>query len=37
MENAHVPDLLWSEIDNAAMLETARNVTWPGLVALGDL
>lgn len=37
VENAHVPDLLWSEIDNAAMLETARLVTWPGLVALGDL
>lgn len=35
--NAYVPDLLWSEIDNAAMLETARSVTWPGLVALGDL
>jgi len=37
VENAHAPNLLWSEIDNAAMLETARLVTWPGLVALGDL
>jgi 2-aminoethylphosphonate-pyruvate transaminase len=37
VENAYVPNLLWSEIDNAAMLETARHVTWPGLVALGDL
>ena len=35
--NAYVPDLLWSEIDNAAMLETARHVTWPGLAALGDV
>ena len=37
VKNAYVPDLLWSEIDNAAMLETARCVTWPGLVAMGDL
>lgn len=37
VKNAHVPNLLWSEIDNSAMLETARCVTWPGLVAMGDL
>jgi choline kinase len=37
VKNAYVPNLLWSEIDNLAMLETARCVTWPGLVALGDL
>lgn len=37
VKSAYVPNLLWSEIDNAAMLETARHVTWPGLVAMGDL
>ena len=36
VENAYVPDLLWSEIDNVAMLETARSVIWPGLMAMGD-
>ena len=36
VQNAYVPDLLWSEIDNTAMLQTARNVTWPGLMAMGD-
>jgi 2-aminoethylphosphonate-pyruvate transaminase len=36
MKNAFVSDLLWSEIDNEEMLITARNVVWPGLLALGD-
>jgi 2-aminoethylphosphonate-pyruvate transaminase len=35
--NAEVKDLRWSEIDNEAMLDTARNVIWPALVALGDV
>jgi hypothetical protein len=36
VKNAFVHDLLWSEIDNEEMLMTARNVVWPGLLALGD-
>ncbi len=36
MKNAFVYNLLWSEIDNEEMLVTARNVVWPGLLALGD-
>ena len=34
--SVHIPDLIWSEIDNSAMLETARSITWPKLAALGD-
>ena len=37
VRNVYVPDLLWSEIDNMEMLATARDVIWPGLVALGDI
>jgi 2-aminoethylphosphonate-pyruvate transaminase len=36
VKNAFVQDLLWSEIDNEEMLMTARDVVWPGLLALGD-
>jgi 2-aminoethylphosphonate-pyruvate transaminase len=36
VKNVFVPNLLWSEIDNEEMLMTARNVVWPGLLALGD-
>lgn len=37
MTAAYVRDLAWSEIDTAEMLDTARNVIWPKLMALGDL
>lgn len=37
MGAAYVHDLAWSEIDTAEMLETARNVIWPRLKAIGDL
>lgn len=37
MSGVMVHDLLWFEIDNAAMLETARSVIWPKLQAKGDL
>lgn len=36
MTAVHVRDLLWSEIDTADMLETARNRIWPRLKAKGD-
>jgi len=36
LKNVYVPDLQWSEIDNLAMLNTARNVIWPRLLKLGD-
>ena len=36
LKNVYVPDLQWSEIDNLAMLNTARNVVWPRLLKLGD-
>jgi choline kinase len=37
VKTVHVPDLLWSEIDDMAMLATARDVIWPKLVTLGDV
>lgn len=37
MGAAYVHDLAWSEIDTPEMLETARNVIWPRLKAMGDV
>ena len=37
VKNVFVPDLQWSEIDNLAMLDTARHVIWPRLAKLGDI